>query len=91
MLVLFVGWGTFYVFVLFRFRKGANPKANYVGAKGKVAKRDQRDERREREHAPVDANLGPAGANPRNVPGVERQQRANADHADHESKCAAEQ
>jgi cytochrome c oxidase subunit 2 len=38
MLVLFVGWGTFYVFVLIRFRKGANPKANYVGAKGKVAK-----------------------------------------------------
>ena len=27
MLVLFVGWGAFFVFVLFRFRKGANPKA----------------------------------------------------------------
>ena len=38
MLVLFVGWGTFFVFVLFRFRKGANPKADYVGAKGKIAK-----------------------------------------------------
>ena len=38
MLVLFVGWGAFFLFVLFRFRKGANPKANYVGAKGKVAK-----------------------------------------------------
>src|SRR5688572_25191903 len=38
MLVLFVGWGAFFVFVLFRFRKGANPKANYAGAKGKVAK-----------------------------------------------------
>ena len=38
MLVLFVGWGAFFVFVLFRFRKGANPKANYVGAKGKFAK-----------------------------------------------------
>ncbi len=38
MLVLFVGWGAFFVFVLVRFRKGANPKASYVGAKGKFAK-----------------------------------------------------
>jgi cytochrome c oxidase subunit 2 len=38
MLILFVGWGTFFVFVLVRFRKGANPKANYAGAKGKFAK-----------------------------------------------------
>jgi len=38
MLVLFVGWGAFFLFVLFRFRKGANPKADYVGAKGKIAK-----------------------------------------------------
>jgi cytochrome c oxidase subunit 2 len=38
MLVLFVGWGAFFVFVLFRFRKGANPKADYAGAKGKFAK-----------------------------------------------------
>ncbi len=38
MLVLFVGWGAFFVFVLFRFRKGANPKANYHGAKGKISK-----------------------------------------------------
>lgn len=38
MLVLFVGWGAFFVFVLFRFRKGANPKASYTGAKGKFAK-----------------------------------------------------
>src|SRR5260370_3157851 len=38
MLVLCVGWGLFFVFVLFRFRKGANPKADYVGAKGKFAK-----------------------------------------------------
>src|SRR5215471_1192452 len=38
MLVLFVGWGAFFIFVLFRFRKGANPKASYTGAKGKVAK-----------------------------------------------------
>ena len=38
MLVLFVGWGAFFLFVLVRFRKGANPKANYTGAKGKFAK-----------------------------------------------------
>ena len=38
MLVLFVGWGAFFLFVLFRFRKGANPTASYAGAKGKVAK-----------------------------------------------------
>ena len=38
MLVLFVGWGLFFVFVLFRFRRGANPRASYTGAKGKFAK-----------------------------------------------------
>jgi len=38
MLVLFVGWGAFFVFVLFRFRKGANPRASYTGAKGKLSK-----------------------------------------------------
>ena len=38
MLVLFVGWGLFFLFVLFRFRKGANPKASYTGAHGKIAK-----------------------------------------------------
>jgi len=38
MLVLFVGWGFFFLFVLFRFRKGANPKASYTGAHGKFAK-----------------------------------------------------
>ena len=38
MLVLFVGWGSFFVYVIFRFRKGANPKADYTGAKGKMAK-----------------------------------------------------
>ena len=37
MLVLFVGWSIFFVYVLFRFRKGANPTACYTGAKGKVA------------------------------------------------------
>jgi cytochrome c oxidase subunit II len=38
MLVLFVGWGAFFIYVLFRFRKGANPKASYGGAKGKISK-----------------------------------------------------
>jgi cytochrome c oxidase subunit 2 len=38
MLVLFVGWGLFFVFVLFRFRKSANPVASYTGAKGKISK-----------------------------------------------------
>jgi cytochrome c oxidase subunit 2 len=38
MLILFVGWGLYFLFVLFRFRKGANAKASYSGAKGKFAK-----------------------------------------------------
>ena len=38
MFVLFIGWGAFFVFVLARFRRGAHPKASYVGAKGKFAK-----------------------------------------------------
>src|SRR3954468_15366195 len=38
MAVLFIGWGAFFVFVLFRFRRSANPRASYVGAKGKLAK-----------------------------------------------------
>jgi cytochrome c oxidase subunit II len=38
MLIMFIGWGAFFVFVLFRFRSGANPRADYAGAKGKLAK-----------------------------------------------------
>jgi len=38
MLVLFVGWGIFFGYVLFRFRRGANPRASYDGAKGKISK-----------------------------------------------------
>jgi cytochrome c oxidase subunit 2 len=38
MLVLFVGWGAFFLFVVVRFRKSANPRADYAGAKGKFAK-----------------------------------------------------
>ena len=33
MLILFVGWGGFFVYVLFRFRKSRNPVANYTGVK----------------------------------------------------------
>lgn len=38
MFVLFVGWGAFFTYVLFRFRKGKNPKANYHGTGGKASK-----------------------------------------------------
>mgnify|MGYP001160846431 CR=1 FL=1 len=31
MLILFVGWGIFFIYTLIRFRSGANPKANYKG------------------------------------------------------------
>jgi len=35
MLLLFIGWGVFFTYVLFRFRAGRNPKANYEGVKSK--------------------------------------------------------
>jgi len=38
MAILFVGWGLFFLYVLFRFRRSANPKASYTGAKGKISK-----------------------------------------------------
>jgi cytochrome c oxidase subunit 2 len=38
MAVLFVGWGVYFVYVLFRFRKGANPRASYTGAKAHFSK-----------------------------------------------------
>jgi cytochrome c oxidase subunit 2 len=31
MAILFVGWGTFYVYTLIRFRESAHPKADYTG------------------------------------------------------------
>jgi cytochrome c oxidase subunit 2 len=37
MAILFVGWGSFFIFTLVRFRKGANPKASYEGVKSHVA------------------------------------------------------
>ncbi|MER3523148.1 MAG: hypothetical protein C4326_03565, partial [Ignavibacteria bacterium] len=33
MLVLFVGWGSFFVYSLFRFRKKKNPQADYIGVR----------------------------------------------------------
>ncbi len=38
MIVLFVGWGIYFFYCLFRFRKGANPTATYDEVKGKTAK-----------------------------------------------------
>lgn len=37
MAVLFVGWGTFFIYVLFRFRQGRNPRADYIGVKSKLS------------------------------------------------------
>ncbi|GIV60142.1 cytochrome c oxidase subunit II [Rhodocaloribacter litoris] len=34
MLLLFVGWGAFFLYTLFRFRQSKNPKASYEGARG---------------------------------------------------------
>ena len=64
MLVLFVGWGLFFLFVLFRFRKGANPKASYTGAKGKISQR-HRGRRRDHRSRPARRSTrfprGPSG------------------------------
>jgi cytochrome c oxidase subunit II len=37
MLFLFVGWGAYFIFVLVRFRAGANPKASHDGVKSHFA------------------------------------------------------
>lgn len=37
MLILFVGWGIFYLLILFRFRRSRNPQANYKGVKSHVS------------------------------------------------------
>jgi cytochrome c oxidase subunit 2 len=37
MLVLFVGWGAFFAYVLVRFRRSRNPVANYTGSKSHVS------------------------------------------------------
>jgi cytochrome c oxidase subunit 2 len=38
MFALFIAWGIYFVYVLFRFRASANPVASYEGAKGKASK-----------------------------------------------------
>jgi len=37
MFVLFIGWFSYYVLALFKFRVGANPRADYVGVKGHLS------------------------------------------------------
>lgn len=37
MFALFVGWATYFLYVLFRFRQSKNPQANYHGTKSKVS------------------------------------------------------
>ena len=37
MFVLFVGWSLYFVYALFRFRAGKNPKASYVGSKSRFS------------------------------------------------------
>ena len=37
MAVLFVGWGAFFIYTLYRFRAGKNPKADYVGVKSHLS------------------------------------------------------
>jgi len=37
MLVLFVGWGIFFIYTLIRFRQSKNPRASYTGVKSKFS------------------------------------------------------
>jgi cytochrome c oxidase subunit 2 len=37
MAILFVGWGLFFLYVLFRFRQSKNPKADYYGVRSHVS------------------------------------------------------
>jgi len=37
MAALFIGWGSFFIYVLVRFRAGRNPKADYAGVKSKIS------------------------------------------------------
>lgn len=37
MLVLFVGWGVFFLYCLVRFRRSRNPQANYAGVKSRLS------------------------------------------------------
>src|SRR5688500_15546177 len=38
MLVLFVGWGAFFIYTLVRFRRSAHPVADHGGLKGTLSK-----------------------------------------------------
>ena len=38
MLVLFVGWGLYFLYVLYRFRASRNPTADYTGVKSQLSK-----------------------------------------------------
>ena len=38
MLILFVGWGGFFIYALFRFRRSRNPVASYTGVKSNTSK-----------------------------------------------------
>lgn len=37
MLVLFLGWGTYFLYVIFRFHRSRNPRADYHGVKSKAS------------------------------------------------------
>ncbi|MBL8013877.1 MAG: hypothetical protein JNN05_08525 [Candidatus Omnitrophica bacterium] len=37
MLILFLGWGSFFIYTLIRFNKKANPKANYHGVQNHIS------------------------------------------------------
>ena len=37
MAILFVGWAAYFIYVLFRFRAGRNPRASYAGAKSHLS------------------------------------------------------
>ena len=38
MLILFVGWGAFFIYTIIKFSRFNNPKADYDGIKGKFSK-----------------------------------------------------
>ena len=38
MLILFIGWGAYFVYVLIKFRRAKNEKADYMGVKSKFSK-----------------------------------------------------
>ena len=82
MLVLFVGWGAFFVFVLVRFREGANPKAELHRRQGQDLE-GPRSRRRRHRSRPArvlrDSGLGHAREGlPRGERGRRRARRRRA-------------